>query len=107
MCRSAYNRHSFRCSARYSRAEGDDPSPVEVAQLVQLHQIAAGGNEWRCDDAAMHQIQHRQQQERLVRRLARLVASVQVAPEARLREARCLLEVVSEVMEQRSDGHRF
>jgi hypothetical protein len=47
-------------------AEEDDPPPVEVEQLVQLHQIAADGNERRGDNAPMHQVQHRQQQERLV-----------------------------------------
>ena len=51
-------------------AEGDDPPPIEVEQLVQLHQIAGHGDERRGDDAAMHQIQHRQQQERLVWSLA-------------------------------------
>ena len=53
-------------------AEGDDPPPVEVEQLVQLHQIAGHSHsDERCsDDAVMHQVQHRQQQERLVRRFA-------------------------------------
>ena len=51
-------------------AEGDDPPPVEVEQLIQFHQIAADGNERRCYDATMHQVQHRHQQERLVRGLA-------------------------------------
>lgn len=47
--------------------EGDDPSPVEVEQLVQFDQVAGDGDERRVDDPAMHQVQHRQQQERLVR----------------------------------------
>jgi len=47
-----------------------DPPPVEVEQLVQFHQIAADIHERRGDDAPMHQVQHRKQQERLVRRLA-------------------------------------
>lgn len=51
-------------------AEGDNSPPIEVEQLVQLHQIAGDVDERRSDDAAMHQVQHRQQQERLVRRLA-------------------------------------
>jgi hypothetical protein len=34
----------------------------------------------------------------------RFVASVQVAPGARLREAKCLMEVVREVMERQSLG---
>jgi len=46
-----------------------DPPPVEVKQLVQLHQFAADIHERRGDDAPMHRIQHRQQQERLVRGL--------------------------------------
>lgn len=50
--------------------ERDDPPPVEVEQLVQLHQIATDGDERRSDDTAMNQIQHRQEQQRLVRRLA-------------------------------------
>jgi len=48
----------------------DDPPPVEVEQLVQFHQIAGHGDERRSNNAAMHQVQHRQQQERLVRGLA-------------------------------------
>ena len=48
-------------------AEGDDPPPIEVEQLVQFHQIAGHGDERRGDDAPVHQIHHRQQQERLVR----------------------------------------
>ena len=45
-----------------------DPPPVEVEQLVQLHQIGSDVDERRSDDAAMHQIQLRQEQQRLVRR---------------------------------------
>lgn len=51
-------------------AQRHDPPPVEVEQLVQLHQIAADGDEGGSDDAAVHQVQHRQEQQRLVRRLA-------------------------------------
>lgn len=47
-----------------------NPPPVEVEQLVQLHQIAADGDEWCDDDATMHKVQHRQEQQRLVRGLA-------------------------------------
>lgn len=47
--------------------ERDDASPVEVEQLVQFHQVAGDVDERRGDDAAMHQVEHRQQQERLVR----------------------------------------
>lgn len=72
-----------------------DPPPVEVKQLVQFHQIVAHGDERCDDDAAMHQVQHRQEQQRLVRRL---VASVQTAPGAREREVKSLREVANSVM---------
>ena len=51
-------------------AQRDDLPPVEVEELVQFHQVAGGGDERRGDDSAVHQIQHRQQQKRLVRSLA-------------------------------------
>lgn len=47
----------------------NNPPPVEVEQIVQLHQVAGNGYEWRGNHAAMHQVQHRQQQDRLVRGL--------------------------------------
>lgn len=46
------------------------PPPVEVEQLVQFHQVAADGDERGGDDAAMHQVQKHQEQQRLVWRLA-------------------------------------
>lgn len=67
-----------RLAGKSGKGKGDaaglpqrnDPPPVEVEQLVQLHQIAADVDERRCDYAPMHQVQHRQEQQRLVRRLA-------------------------------------
>lgn len=46
------------------------PPPIEVEQLVQFHQIGGDGDERRGDDATMHQVQHRQEQQRLMGCLA-------------------------------------
>ena len=51
-------------------AERDDAPPVEVEQLVQFHQVSGDVDERRGDYAPVHQVQHRQQQEWLVRGLA-------------------------------------
>lgn len=55
-------------------AQRDDSSPVEVEEFVELHQVGSYVDERRGDDVAV-----------------RLVASVQTAPGARLREAKCLM----------------
>jgi len=51
-------------------AQRDDPPPVKVEQLVQLHQVAADGDKRLSDDAPMHQIQHRQKKQGFMRSLA-------------------------------------
>ncbi len=38
-------------------AKGDDPPPVKIEQLVQLHQIAGDGNERCSNDTTVYQIQ--------------------------------------------------
>ena len=47
-----------------------DAAPGEVEQVVQRHQIAAEDDERRGDDTEIHQVQHCQKQQRLMRRLA-------------------------------------
>jgi len=92
-----YRRHSLRCSARYCwdgqrfcSDGGMMRRQWRFEKFVQLHQIAGDVDERRNDHAPMHQVQHHQQQERLVRGLA-LGASVQVGSGARLREVKCLM----------------
>lgn len=51
-------------------AQRDNAPPVEVEQFVQLQQIAGDVDKRRVDHSAMHQVQHRQQQDRLMRGLA-------------------------------------